>query len=178
MQLATDLVNTLDAAGGEERLGSVAELEAFLSGIEWDHPEWKVREQDLHEVRALRSRLRAVFEADDVAAASEELNSILVDSAAMPRISVHDGASPHLHFDSREATPARWLGVIAAMGLGVLICDHGLNRLGVCASSTCDDVFVDSSRNQSRRNCSETCTNRENVAAHRRRSKKGSAPGS
>ncbi len=55
------------------------------------------------------------------------------------------------------------------MGLAVVLVDHGMERFGVCASSTCEDVFVDSSRNRSRRHCSGTCNTRENVAAYRRR---------
>jgi predicted RNA-binding Zn ribbon-like protein len=55
------------------------------------------------------------------------------------------------------------------MGLTVAIIEGGYERFGTCSSSTCDDVFVDGSRNRSRRHCSDTCTTRENVAAHRAR---------
>ncbi|CAN5768492.1 hypothetical protein BH23ACT5_BH23ACT5_02510 [soil metagenome] len=51
----------------------------------------------------------------------------------------------------------------------MLVADEGLARLGVCASNTCDDVFIDTSRNRSRRHCTTTCGTRENVAAYRRR---------
>jgi predicted RNA-binding Zn ribbon-like protein len=55
------------------------------------------------------------------------------------------------------------------MGLSVALVEGGFERFGSCASATCDDVYVDTSRNRSRRNCSDTCTTRENVAAFRRR---------
>jgi predicted RNA-binding Zn ribbon-like protein len=41
--------------------------------------------------------------------------------------------------------------------------------MNTCADESCGDVFVDASRNRSRRYCSDTCANRLNVAAHRRR---------
>jgi predicted RNA-binding Zn ribbon-like protein len=61
------------------------------------------------------------------------------------------------------------------MGLGVALIEGGLERFGICDASTCDDVFVDISRNRSRRYCSDTCTTRQNVAAYRRRQKSSAA---
>ena len=55
------------------------------------------------------------------------------------------------------------------MGLTVALIQGGFDRFGICQSSRCDDVFVDTSRNRSRLHCSDTCTTRENVAAHRAR---------
>jgi len=85
---------------------------------------------------------------------------------------VHAGAEPHLHFEPMDASPARWLGAVTAMGLSTVLIEDGLDRFGMCGSTTCDDVFVDTSRNKSRRHCSDTCTTRENVAAYRERLKK------
>ncbi len=174
MDLAVDLVNTLDAADGSEHLNTVGDLAGFIEalGDGWDPPQRPLSERDLHEVRALRSRLREVFAAPDVSAASEIINDLLADVAAVPRLSLH-GDHPHLHFESRKDRPARWLGAIAAMGLSVALIEGGFERFGQCLSSTCDDVFVDGSRNRSRRHCSETCTTRENVAAYRRRQRDG-----
>ena len=61
------------------------------------------------------------------------------------------------------------MAVVTAMGLTAVVAEYGLNRLGVCSSDTCRDVFVDTSRNRSRRHCSTTCATREHVAAHRQR---------
>jgi predicted RNA-binding Zn ribbon-like protein len=66
-------------------------------------------------------------------------------------------------------SPSRYLGAITAMGLSVALIEGGFDRFGICQSSTCADVFVDTSRNRSRLHCSDTCTTRENVAAHRAR---------
>jgi predicted RNA-binding Zn ribbon-like protein len=42
-------------------------------------------------------------------------------------------------------------------------------RLGICTAGACDRVFVDASRNASRRFCSTACQNRVKTAAFRRR---------
>jgi predicted RNA-binding Zn ribbon-like protein len=57
-----------------------------------------------------------------------------------------------------------------AMGLAELLVSGESGRLRSCASPTCRDVFLDESRNRSRRYCdSRTCGNRLHVAAYRAR---------
>lgn len=79
------------------------------------------------------------------------------------------GEGHHLHFETEEDSPARWFDALTAMGLTVDLMECGYGRFGRCNSSTCDDIYVDKSRNRSRRHCSDTCTTRQNVAAHRAR---------
>lgn len=174
--VAVDLVNTLDAVTGSDRLSSLEDTTEFLvhCGDEFCPPEWDVAEKDLHELRALRARLRDVFVADDPTTAAAVINDVLFDVGANPRVSVHDDVPPHLHFEPDTHSPARWLGAITAMGLAVAIIEGGLDRLGVCGSSSCDDVYIDTSRNRSRHHCSDKCTSRENVAAYRRRQRSDS----
>jgi predicted RNA-binding Zn ribbon-like protein len=57
------------------------------------------------------------------------------------------------------------------MGLATAVVDQGIERFGVCAAEDCRDVFLDTSRNRSRRHCSSTCSTRGNVAAYRKRQK-------
>jgi predicted RNA-binding Zn ribbon-like protein len=174
VQLAVDLVNTYEVASDTETLEVPADVAAFIESHDgdWCRPGWAPEERDLHEVRALRSRLRGVFEADTEEDAARILNGLLADMGAVPRVSVH-GEAPHLHFESEADSPARYLGAIAAMGLSIALIEGGFDRFGICKSSTCDDVFVDVSRNHSRRHCSDTCTTRENVAAPRARRRAG-----
>lgn len=172
VQIAVDLANTLNVISNEDQLATPADVASFLETHdegEWCRPGWKAAASDLHEVRALRARLRDVFEASDEAGAAAAINTILADVVAVPRLSVHAGAEPHLHFEPQEGAPARWLGAVTAMGLSVALIEGGFDRFGTCKSMTCDDVFVDTSRNRSRRHCSDTCTTRENVAAYRAR---------
>ena len=168
--MAVDLVNTLEAADDTEQLNSPADVQTFLDEHTegWPEAATSVSDKDLHEVRALRARLRDVFDSPDEDVASQRLNALLADVDALPKVSMHNG-TPHLHFEPTQATPARWLGAVTAMGLSAVLVEEGLGRFGICASTTCDDIYVDASRNRSRRHCSDTCSTRENVAAYRAR---------
>jgi predicted RNA-binding Zn ribbon-like protein len=173
VQLAMNLVNTRRPQRDDDRLVTIDDLRGFLATItkEWRAPAWQPTAEDVAAVRALRWQLRAVFNASDDAEAGALLNEILASVHATPRVSVHDDVPPHLHFEPSGAGPADWLGAVTAMGLSVVLCDHGSNRLGVCCSATCERVFIDTSRNRSRRYCSDTCATREHVAAYRQRKK-------
>ncbi|HSF86305.1 MAG TPA: CGNR zinc finger domain-containing protein [Acidimicrobiia bacterium] len=173
VRLAMNLVNTRSPLREQDRLVTVADLESFLATIsaEWRAPAWQPTEADVAAMRALRVRLREVFNAADDATAGAILNDILAAVHAMPRVSVHDDVPAHLHFEPSGAEPADWVGAVTAMGLSVVLCDHGSSRLGVCGSERCQHVFIDSSRNRSRRFCSDTCATRVHVAAYRRRQK-------
>jgi predicted RNA-binding Zn ribbon-like protein len=168
--LAVALVNTWDAVSTVDVLDTPAALEAFVAthGEGWDPPREPATSDDLGEVREIRRRLRGVFEANDAAHAADILNEVLAEVGAVPRLSVH-GRGPHLHFEPENDRLGRWLGAIAAMGLVVALIEGGFERLGICDSASCADVFVDQSKNRSRLHCSDTCTTRESVAAYRRR---------
>lgn len=174
--MAVALVNT-DAreVQGDDHLVSFDDLEAFLDRWSdlWDGDSRPPSRDDVERVARLRRRLRSVFEAEDEAHAVEILNSILADNHAVPRVSLH-GGRPHLHFEPSGDAFSVWLAVVTGMGLATVLVDQGLARFGVCAATDCRDVFLDTSRNKSRRHCSSTCSTREAVAAHRRRRREGS----
>jgi len=166
VEVAVDLVNTSSREDGE-LLPDVPALRAFLERHDWSAIS-RLSAEDVRAVHALRPRLRAVFDADDERAAAL-LNELLVESRAMPQLSNHDGEPWHLHYTSRDAPVAQRLTAEAAMGLAAVLRVGGAERMSACADDRCGDVFVDASRNRSRRFCSETCANRNNVAAHRAR---------
>jgi predicted RNA-binding Zn ribbon-like protein len=58
---------------------------------------------------------------------------------------------------------------ICAEAMARLIASGHAHRLGTCEDAECNRVFVDVSRNGSRRFCSTTCQNRIKTAAFRRR---------
>ena len=96
---------------------------------------------------------------------------MLAKHPVTPYIAGHDSQSWHLHVSDRASSVADLLVAEALMGLAVVVCDFGATRPGVCQASGCDDVFVDTSPNRSRRYCSERCSSRANVAAYRARRK-------
>jgi predicted RNA-binding Zn ribbon-like protein len=166
---AVDLVNTLDFESGGDALTEPDHLAEFLRA-HMDSYRRTVTTDDVEAVRDLRGRLRWAFTANDEAAVVELLNSLLAEANALPQLSDHDGEPWHLHFTPPESSLVAHMAAEAAMGLAIVIRDHGLERLQICAAAGCSRVFVDTSRNRSRRYCDPaTCGNRTNVAAYRAR---------
>lgn len=168
VELAVDLVNTVQEDG--DHIETAQQLQAFLSAYEdmWEGIAKPPNSSDLRSVHALRDSLREVLETDDESRASELVNKILAEHGAIPRVSTHSG-EPHLHFEPIGTSISSWLGAITAMGLATVIIENGVERFGVCGASNCEDAYIDTSRNRSRRHCSTTCSTREAVAAYRAR---------
>jgi len=120
----------------------------------------------------LASQLREVFEAAEKAdtdTAAERVNGLLVEYQAAPHLARHDQQGWHLHFHSVSAGVADGWGARCAVALAIAVGSAGTDRLGVCHADACDRVFVDVSRNGSRRFCSAACLNRTKVSAFRAR---------
>jgi predicted RNA-binding Zn ribbon-like protein len=120
----------------------------------------------------LASQLRAVFEAAEKAdtdTAAERVNGLLAEYQAAPHLARHDQQGWHLHFHSVSAGVADGWGARCAVALAIAVGSAGTDRLGVCHADACDRVFVDVSRNGSRRFCSAACLNRTKVSAFRAR---------
>ena len=169
---AADLINTGRARDGEELRG-VADVAAFgrrygLGG--------RARAGDVPALRAYRTRLDAIVtacEAGDITGAVRILNTLLAETGAIPQIVSHDGRGPHIHVSRAAAPMADRITAHLAMGLAELLVAGESGRLRSCASPACRDVFLDESRNRSRRYCdSRTCGNRLHVAAYRARKAK------
>ena len=109
-------------------------------------------------------------EAGEVPAAVGQINALLTDTGAIPQIVAHDGRGPHLHVSKPTSPLPSRMAAHFAMGLAWLVVAGQAHRLRTCASPTCQKVFVDFSKNSSRRYCdSRTCGNRMHVAAYRAR---------
>ena len=170
--LAVDLINSYDITrANPEWLGSPTDLDRFLSkrGRTVSAP---VTEYDLRYVRVLRGKLREVFLAPDDASAARLLNDLLAGVDVIPQFAVDHQQSLHLHFLVLPGTPLLTrLTVATALGLGFALQQYGKERFQMCAASPCQDMFIDTSRNRSRRFCSDRCANRINIAVFRARSK-------
>jgi len=166
----TELINTGRAADGDG-LRAVADVQAF--GDRYGFHGIPAGPADMARLRAHRARLddiAAACESGDDEAAITMLNALLAETGAIPQIVAHDGRGPHIHVSRPEAPMADRIAAHLAMGLGELVVAGESQRVRSCASPTCRDVFVDLSRNRSRRYCdSRTCGNRLHVAAYRAR---------
>jgi predicted RNA-binding Zn ribbon-like protein len=159
------LVNT--ARGAADQLSTEADLDEFVRAWQWTG----ARTGDARElaaVRALRPVLQRLWQADQDEAVAI-VNQVLRESHALPQLVTHDDWGYHIHATTPEAPLSERIAVEAAMAMADVIRMDELARLQVCAESDCQDVFIDLSKNRSRRFCSSTCGNRANVAAYRAR---------
>jgi predicted RNA-binding Zn ribbon-like protein len=166
----TELINTGRGEDGDT-LGGVADIDAMARRYAClGKP---ATEADVSRLRAHRARLDAAATACDEGRepdAIEILNALLTKTGAVPQIVSHDGRGPHIHVSRLSAPMADRMAAHFAMGLAELLVMGESSRVRSCASPTCRDIFVDLSRNRSRRYCdSRTCGNRQHVAAYRAR---------
>lgn len=176
MVFAPDTAEALEAAVilansalEPDTLTTVEELAAFYEGQGYSGSHRGDR-AELDAVRAVRPRLRVLLLADRDAAV-EQVNEILADARAVPRLVRHDRLDWHIHAVDDDAPLAERVLVETAMAMVDVVRADEMGRLGVCAADDCDGLVLDLSRNRSRRYCSTTCGNREAVAAYRARQK-------
>jgi predicted RNA-binding Zn ribbon-like protein len=165
VELAIDLAN--------------AELEASaaVSDFLHAHGEWfspgtalEISDRDTTALARTARLIRAVAVAGSQEEVIERLNELLGLARPRPYATDHDGEL-HLHYARADASVLEQVTTTVAMGLSQVVVQHGWQRLGVCSAEGCDDVYVDTSRNASRRYCSNTCASRSTVAAYRARRK-------
>jgi predicted RNA-binding Zn ribbon-like protein len=167
---------------------NAVELAIDLANADRQHPSWaadfvrtheewfttrgssEMSSADAGRVAETADLVRAVA----VATAQDEvvagLNDLLSRARPQPYATDHDG-DLHLHYAAPGAPAVEQLVTTVAMGLASVVAQHGWERLGVCAAESCGNVYVDTSRNASRRYCSNTCASRSTVAAYRARQK-------
>jgi predicted RNA-binding Zn ribbon-like protein len=114
--------------------------------------------------------VRAVAVAGSQEEVLTRLNELLSRARPRPYATDHDGEL-HLHYAAPGTPAVQQLTTTVAMGLASVVAQHGWQRLGICSAEGCDNVYVDTSRNASRRYCSNTCASRSTVAAYRARQK-------
>ena len=161
---AVALVNT---AGDDEGLPDVSALDAFFRAYGWTGRH-EHSESELRSVRALRPRLRQIWQEDEDGVV-EIVNRLLRESHALPQLIRHDEEPYHLHAISRDAPLATRMAVEAAMAFVDVVRSGELSRLRVCEYPGCGNVMIDLSKNRSKRFCDAGCGNRAAVTAYRAR---------
>ncbi|GAA2747548.1 MULTISPECIES: CGNR zinc finger domain-containing protein [Kitasatospora] len=175
LSILVELLNTAPQACGSEQLADVPALSAFvvkqaISEIDSLGP------ADLAAVQALRGRLREVFSADSTEQAAELVNAVVAEAGTTPRLVNHDHHGWHIHYFAPHAAIGRHLAAELGMALAFIVMAGERERLRRCEAPDCARVFVDLSRNRSRRYCdSRTCGNRLHVAAYRARQRSADA---
>ena len=163
--VALDLLNTV------ERLETAAPIELL---VDWPAAaRWALRagvaggDGDMGEVariRELREALRAVL-APGSSPAIETLRTAWLDALAAADLGTAAGLAA-----TWPDGPAAVRHRLAAAAFALLADQHARARVRRCGGEGCGGVFLDTTRNGSRRFCStEGCGNRERVRRHRAR---------
>jgi predicted RNA-binding Zn ribbon-like protein len=167
---AAALVNTLPETDteGADRLVTRDDLSRFLH----EFPYTGVFTRDaaeLESVRAVRHRLLALWRTDREGAVPL-VNEMLRDGRALPRLVIHDDYDWHVHATSEDAPLGTRILVEAGMAFVDVIRSDEYDRVRVCSADDCSSVYIDFSKNGSKRYCDTgNCGNRMNVIAYRRR---------
>ena len=171
-ELAVRLANT--AADGEQETGggddggnifSLVGLCALLTDLEFAHS--GATRSDLDAMHGLRIEFRQIFSAcaaGNGAEAVGRLNALLVRHPAHPQLSGHDGEAWHLHVTPSGCVADRFAAA-ATMGLAVMVTKLGTGQFRLCSAPCCQQVFIDTTPNGSRRYCSVRCSSKVNLTA-------------
>jgi len=174
--------NTYTAAGAKIACWLVnhpepgaSELGRVLAGYDVHDPE--PTSAQARRLRPWARRLRAVFEAAEVADKAALADALLVAAHCSPRLVSHGPGLPfHLHYAPVRTGLTARVQAFTAAGLAHLIDSGHGGRLRACERDGCPTAFIDTSRNGRRRYCSIRCANQVNVARHRAQTAKPSQP--
>ncbi|MEV8268140.1 CGNR zinc finger domain-containing protein [Microbacterium sp. NPDC076911] len=174
LMMAVDLANTLPGYDSDDTFTTTNDLELFLKRHPYTgHIEYTRKTVD--SIRDVRSRLRALWNTDRDGGV-ELINQMLADGDALPRLVRHEGYDWHIHATSDSAPLAMRMLVESAMAFVDVIRSDEYSRVRVCEADDCDAVYIDYSKNQSKRYCDTgNCGNRMNVIAYRARKAQESA---
>lgn len=127
-------------------------------------------------VRRLEDRLRERLDQlrslpdTDVDRAARWVNEALRSIPVEPWLVEHDGAPLHIHWTRSNASFDDQVVGDILMALAQELVDHGTTRFGRCGADDCDHLFYDTTRNHSRRFCTDQrCASRTHTATHRAR---------
>ena len=167
-----DLVEPADLASWGAGLGLISEpetedLEDWLRG----HPQ--EAQEDLAYVRRFRRVLHGVLRASARGESPDpdslmEFNRVLAEGQAQRRITPENGGFTWSWAEGRPSL--RRIAWAAAVSAAELLTSEMRSRLKACAADDCGWVFLDHSRNRSRRWCDMSdCGNRAKVRRFRSR---------
>jgi predicted RNA-binding Zn ribbon-like protein len=170
--LAVDLLNSWDELEPDPDLLSPRWLRRYLEFHGYEAAAAAVGEGSVAPAQALRERLRQAFDATREDDAVATLNALLAEHGRPPQLE-RAGAGWRFRYGPDEGAGIEFLAAPTALSLLETIREHGLSRFGRCDAHPCRCVYVDRSRNRSRRYCCDLCADRANQQAARRRRQAG-----
>jgi predicted RNA-binding Zn ribbon-like protein len=168
--LAEAVVNTRSIAfDGLESIKSPDDLQGLFRhcGI---RSSGRPTRKALEDFLKVRREIRTVFEAKGTPAALALINNLLDGAKLSLGVSGTRSDSIELVWNVYAIDdPVKALKHRVGVDLAVLVSRIGGERLRVCESQPCTDVFVDRSKKGQQRFCNATCATRYHVANFRRR---------
>ncbi|MFI7133680.1 CGNR zinc finger domain-containing protein [Nonomuraea sp. NPDC050153] len=117
----------------------------------------------------LARELREALLADQAADQAARINAMIRRYGAQPYLVEDVGQPFHLHFHGAGDAHVEAMGGEFATALALIVDGYGPDRFGQCEAHQCDAVYIDLTRNGSRRYCGTACTARAKTAAYRSR---------
>lgn len=166
----TDLMNSSSVRGKSKDLNFSDSLEQIAIDNRLSYRPGGTK-AEMVEMRQLRSRLEDFLKVEDMSERVSLINELLLSAGSIPQLATHAGdEAPHFHYTMDDATFSSKVTALTAIGLARLMAASATERFHACEGETCNKVFIDVSKNGSRRYCdSQTCGNRLHAARYRAR---------
>jgi predicted RNA-binding Zn ribbon-like protein len=167
--LAVELVNTIAVLRDPpDFLTDLDHLRRFFRYVGAPAAADTATDRDLEAVRELRGRITEAMDCRDETTAASLLAGMAAELDVRPRLVGTESGGWQIRHGPDPDGPA-FLGPSAVFGLMELLAGGRWDRIGRCAGAPCRCVYVDRSRNRSRRYCDDVCADRVNQARTRRR---------
>lgn len=123
------------------------------------------------QVEDMAVELRELFTASSASEAIRRLNDSLAPRSMRLRVVDDVGQPFHVHVEAASGSAIDDLMAEFLIAATRVVDRFGEPRFGCCAADRCDVVFVDTTKNASRRYCTERCASRTKMALVRARAR-------
>ncbi|OZE31969.1 hypothetical protein CH259_25880 [Rhodococcus sp. 05-2254-4] len=160
MKLGIDLLNSPPTSATE--LGNRC-VDAGLV------PDWTATDADLLDTLEFLRDWARVVDATTENDRADELNALLAQASAYPRLTNHADDGWHMHYRDPNIELGGVIRALVSVGTALHLTGRGMSRLDRCAAADCTLAFADTSRTGRQRYCGTVCSNRDAVRRHRAR---------
>jgi len=165
---AADIVNSMPMVGGEELLGNEKAVTELIQRYKMSFS-GRITEKMIGRLHTVRSAVADVFGAtqEDI---GDSVNRLLELATFSPRLRSHDNLGWHVHYFDESADLPERIAADIGMAFALLVVANEEARLKTCSAIECSRVFLDETKNRSRKYCdSFTCGNITHVRRYRGR---------
>ncbi|OZC66907.1 hypothetical protein CH251_23265 [Rhodococcus sp. 06-462-5] len=132
-------------------------------------PDWIATDADLVDTLQFLRDWARVVDATTENDRADELNALLAQASAYPRLTNHADDGWHMHYRDPNIALGGVIRALVSVGTALHLTGRGMSRLDRCAAADCTLAFADTSRTGRQRYCGTVCSNRDAVRRHRAR---------